>query len=62
MSLLEYTNRNTPDYSPFMYLDGHKPEVILASLRNEMTQKREQNTTEDNDIPTTKIVCEVKIL
>jgi len=36
MSLLDYYNRNIPDYCPTMFLDGYSPQQIFTASRTEM--------------------------
>lgn len=67
MTLYEYYDRKIPDYYDGMYLDGYTPEQILHAAHRKMRQEYEAREAakrakaEENEIPTVKIVSEVKI-
>ena len=38
MTAIEYQNRNIPEYSDTMYLDGWSPQIILAAAHKKMIE------------------------
>ena len=56
MSLIDQYHRTVPEYYSTMYMDGYSPEEILFAARRSMLAEREAN-----EIPSVKIVSEVKI-
>ena len=67
MSLSDYYNRQIPEYYNTMYMDGYTPEQIMYAARKKMQRMYEvreaakRAKAEENEIPTVKIVSEVKI-
>ena len=67
MSLGEIYDRQIPDYYDTMYLDGYTPDQISYAMHRKMVLEIEarraakQAEAEENEIPTMKIVSEVKI-
>ena len=67
MSLMDYYNRQIPEYYDTMYMDGYTPEQIMYSAHRKMIRAYEarkadqQAEAEANEIPHVKIISEVKI-
>ena len=67
MSLGEIYDRQIPDYYDTMYLDGYTPDQISYAAHRKMIREIEARRaakraeSEENEIPTVKIVSEVKI-
>ena len=67
MSLGEIYDRQIPDYYDTMHLDGYTPDQIIYAAHRKMICEIEarraakQAEAEENEIPTVKIVSEVKI-
>ena len=67
MTLLSDFHRNVPEYYNTMYLDGYTPEQIMHAAHKKMQRMDEERKAaqrakaEENEIPTVKIVSEVKI-
>ena len=67
MTLADYYNRNIPEYSDTMYLDGYTPDQIMTAFREKMyrvyeaRQEAKRAEAEANEIPNVKIISEVKI-
>ena len=67
MTLLSDFHRNVPEYYNTMYLDGYTPEQIMHAARKKMLRMYEEREAakrakaEENEIPSVKIVSEVKI-
>ena len=67
MSLGEICDRQIPDYYDTMYLDGYTPDQIGYAMHRKMIREYEARQAakraeaEENEIPTVKIVSEVKI-
>ncbi len=67
MSLMDYYNRQIPEYYDTMYMDGYTPEQILHAAHKKMMREYEERKAtqraeaEANEIPNVKIVSEVKI-
>lgn len=67
MSLIDQYFNNIPEYYDTMYMDGYTPEQIMYAARKKMQRMYEERETakrakaEENEIPTVKIVSEVKI-
>ena len=67
MSLIDQYFRNVPEYYDTMYMDGYTPEQIMYAARKKMQRMYEvreaakRAEAEENEIPTVKIVSEVKI-
>ena len=60
MTLHEYTTRNIPEYSDYMYLDGYEPWEIMAAAHEKLYQMI-QERKKANNIPEVHISSEVKI-
>ena len=56
MTPAEYNNRKIPPYYRTMYLDGYTPQEIYEAHRRKMLELINGN----NDVPTVKIVSEIK--
>ena len=56
MTLAEYNSRKIPPYYDTMYLDGYTPQEIYNAHRRKMLELINGN----NDVPTVKIVSEIK--
>ena len=67
MTLFDYYDSKIPDYYDTMYMDGYTPEQIMYAARKKMQRKYEvreaakRAEAEEKEIPTVKIVSEVKI-
>ena len=67
MSLMDYYNRQIPEYYDTMYMDGYSPEQILHAAHQTMVREYEARKAaqraeaEANEIPNVKIISEVKI-
>ena len=67
MSLMDYYNRQIPEYYDTMFMDGHTPEQILHAAHKKMQRMYEERRAaqraeaEANEIPNVKIISEVKI-
>lgn len=67
MTLITDYFKNVPEYYDTMYMDGFTPEQIMYAAHrkmDKMIQEREaakRAAAEENEIPTVKIVSEVKI-
>ena len=67
MSLMDYYNRQIPEYYDTMYMDGYTPEQIMHAAHKKMMRMYEERKAaqrakaEENEIPNVKIVSEVKI-
>ena len=67
MSLIDQYFSNIPEYYNTMYMDGYTPEQIMYAARKKMLRMYEEREAakrakaEENEIPTVKIVSEVKI-
>lgn len=67
MSLMDYYNRQIPEYYDTMYMDGYTPEQILHAAHKKMMREYEERKAaqraeaEANEIPNVKIISEVKI-
>lgn len=67
MSLIDQYFNNIPEYYDTMYMDGYTPEQIMYAARKKMQRMYEEREAakrakaEENEIPTVKIVSEVKI-
>ena len=67
MSLLNNYYENVPEYYNTMYMDGYTPEQIMYAAHKKMQRLYEERkaaqraAAEENEIPTVKIVSEVKI-
>ena len=67
MSLIDQYFNKIPEYNDTMYMDGYTPEQIMYAARKKMQRKYEvreaakRAEAEENEIPTVKIVSEVKI-
>lgn len=67
MTLFDYYDRQIPDYYPTMHMDGYTPEQIMHAAHRKMVreydarQEAKRAEAEANEIPTVKIVSEVKI-
>ena len=67
MSLMDYYNRQIPEYYDTMYMDGYTPEQILHAAHKKMMRQVEEREAakraeaEANEIPNVKIISEVKI-
>ena len=57
MSLLDYYNRNIPDYYPTMFLDGYSSQQIWTARRRDIF-KRLAERDKENEV---KIRTEIKI-
>ena len=68
MSLMDYYNRQIPEYYDTMYMDGYTPEQIMHAAHKKMQRMYEERgaaqraEAEENEIPNMKIISEVKIL
>lgn len=56
MTLTEYNSRKIPPYYDTMYLDSYTPQEIYEAHRRKMLELINGN----NDVPTVKIVSEIK--
>ena len=56
MSVAENYNKNIPEYYDTMYLDGYTPQEIYEAHRRKILELINGN----NDVPTVKIVSEIK--
>ena len=67
MSLIDQYFNNIPEYYNTMYMDGYTPEQIMYAARKKMLRMYEEREAakraeaEENEIPSVKIVSEVKI-
>ena len=67
MTLLDYYNRQLPDYYDGMYLDGYEPWEILEAKHRSMKRAymerlaAEQAAAEQSEVWNVKITSEVKI-
>ena len=67
MSLIDQYFNKIPEYYDTMYMDGYTPEQIMYAARKKMQRIYEERKAaqrakaEENEIPTVKIVSEVKI-
>lgn len=65
MSLMDYYNRQIPEYYDTMYMDGYTPEQIMHAAHKKMQrmyeERRAAQRAEANEIPNVKIISEVKI-
>ena len=67
MTLLDYYNRQLPDYYNGMYLDGYQPWEILEAKHRSMKRvyyaqrEAERAAAEQNEVWNVKITSEVKI-
>ena len=67
MTILTDFHRNVPEYYDTMYLDGYTPEQIMYAAHKKMQRMYEEREAakrakaEENEIPSVKIVSEVKI-
>lgn len=67
MTLLSDFHRNVPEYYNTMYLDGYTPEQIMHAAHKKIQRMYEEREAakrakaEENEIPSVKIVSEVKI-
>ena len=67
MTLLDYYNRQLPDYYDGMYLDGYEPWQILEAKHRSMKRayyaqrEAERAAAEQNEVWNVKITSEVKI-
>lgn len=67
MSLIDQYFNNIPEYYNTMYMDGYTPEQIMYAARKKMLRMYEEREAakraeaEEKEIPTVKIVSEVKI-
>ena len=67
MSLISKFHNNVPEYYNTMYMDGYTPEQIMYAAHKKMQRLYEERkaaqraAAEENEIPTVKIVSEVKI-
>ena len=67
MSLIDQYFNKIPEYYDTMYMDGYTPEQIMYAARKKMQRMYEvreaakRAESEENEIPTVKIVSEVKI-
>ena len=67
MSVMNHYFRDLPDYYDTMYMDGYTPEQIMYAAHKKMQRMYEESKAakrakaEENEIPTVKIVSEVKI-
>ena len=67
MSLMDYYNRQIPEYYDTMYMDGYTPEQIMHAAHKKMQRMYEEREVtkraeaEANEIPNVKIISEVKI-
>ena len=67
MTILSDFHRNVPEYYDTMYLDGYTPEQIMYAAHKKMQRMYEEREAakrtkaEENEIPSVKIVSEVKI-
>ena len=67
MSLMDYYNRQIPEYYDTMYMDGYTPEQIMHAAHKKMQRMYEEREAakraeaEANEIPNVKIISEVKI-
>ena len=67
MTLLDYYNRQIPDYYDGMYLDGYQPwQILEAKHRSMQRAHQERSATQQaaadlNEVWNVKITSEVKI-
>ena len=66
MTLFDYYDRQIPDYYPTMHMDGYTPEQIMHAAHRKMVREYEERQEAKraeaaNEIPTVKIVSEVKV-
>ena len=67
MSLIDQYFNKVPEYYDTMYMDGYTPEQIMYAARKKMQRMYEEREAakrakaEENEIPSVKIVSEVKI-
>ena len=67
MSLIDQYFNKIPEYYDTMYMDDYTPEQIMYAARKKMQRMYEvreaakRAEAEENEIPTVKIVSEVKI-
>ena len=67
MSLIDQYFNKIPEYYDTMYMDGYTPEQIMYAACKKMQRMYEEREAakrakaEENEIPTVKIVSEVKI-
>lgn len=67
MTLLDYYNRQIPDYYDGMYLDGYEPWQILEAKHRSMKrsymeqQAAAQAAAEESEVMNVKITSEVRI-
>ena len=67
MTLFDYYDRQIPDYYPTMHMDGYTPAQIMHAAHRKMVceyearQEAKRAEAEVNEIPTVKIVSEVKV-
>ena len=54
---MSIVKQNVPDYYPYMYLDGHTPEEILAAAHKMILDR----AAEKNAVPKVHITSEVKL-
>ena len=55
--MIDYINRQLPEYYPTMYLDGYSPQEIMTAFHNKMYAEIEERT----EIPEVVIKSEVKV-
>ena len=58
MTMTEYQNRNLPEYSKTMYLEGYTPEQILTAAHRDMIDRLLTQQEEETDV---HITSEVKV-
>ena len=67
MSLISNFHNNVPEYYDTMYMDGYTPEQIMHAAHKKIQRMYEEQkaaqrvAAEENELPTVKIVSEVKI-
>lgn len=65
MTLFDYYDRQIPDYYPTMRMDGYTPAQIMHAAHRKVVReyeaRQEAKRAEANEIPTVKIVSEVKV-
>ena len=57
MTIAEYQNRKTPEYTDTMYLDKYSPQAILAAAHQKMFERYTGTEPEE----TVNFVCEVNV-
>ena len=57
MTVYDYQNRNVPEYSRWMYLDGYSAKEIMYAFRKSIAKEIQERQMVDE----IKIVSEVKV-